>query len=81
MTGDIVDKEDENPIATLQMIENLVGIAPVYFSYGNHEYAWEKKWNRQLTPMIEQFGTKVLKEEYVDIVINGNNVRLRILRI
>ena len=76
MTGDMVDRDDEDPAPVIQLIEDLLDIAPVYFSYGNHEYKWEKKWNKQLTPLIEQTGAEVLKHEYVDIDIKGNRIRL-----
>ena len=76
MTGDMIDKEDENPDTVLRLIKDLNRIAPVYYSYGNHEYGWEKKWNKQLTPLIEQAGAKVLREEWVDFDIKENRISI-----
>ena len=40
MTGDMVDMGDENADVTCALIRALTEIAPVYYSCGNHKYAW-----------------------------------------
>lgn len=41
MTGDMLNRDDENTEIVCNLISSLNEIAPVYFGYGNHEKEWE----------------------------------------
>ena len=76
MTGDMISQEDELD-QLIPQLKEMKKIAPVYFSYGNHEKAWEKKHpDIDLKKQLESTGTVVLDDEYVDLELNGNLVRL-----
>lgn len=76
MTGDMISQNDELD-GLISLLENMVEIAPVYFSYGNHEKEWKKKHpNVDLKKQLESTGIVVLDDEFVDLKFNGNAVRL-----
>ena len=76
MTGDMVDMNEENADVACDLIRELVQIAPVYYAYGNHEYAWMETNGESLTPVLEKAGTMVLDVAYTDIEIQGQPIRL-----
>lgn len=76
MTGDMMDRSDDNADVACALIEQLVPIAPVYFGYGNHEYAWMNARCESLTPALEAAGAVVLDVAYMDISVNGQELRL-----
>ena len=76
MTGDMLDRDDENVDTVAGLVSELSRIAPVYYGYGNHETAWESRWGRDLHGILSAAGATVLESEYVDTVINGNVVRI-----
>lgn len=78
MTGDMLNGDDEDLDSLLQVVEQCVQIAPVYFSYGNHEKEYAKNFipEQELKRQIEKAGACVLDKEYVDVQINGQQVRI-----
>ncbi len=76
MTGDMLDKSDENADVACGLIRALTNTAPVYYGYGNHEYTWMKKHQESLTPVLSEAGAVVLDTEYLDITVNGQELRL-----
>jgi len=76
MTGDMMDKTDENPDVACSLIRQLKDTAPVYFSYGNHESAWMHRTGIDLRPILTEAGATVLDIEYLDLEIKGQEVRL-----
>ncbi len=76
ITGDLVNADSDDYSIAVHLIEQLSTIAPVYISYGNHEYEYENNYNIELTPLFEQAGAIVLEKEYVDITINNQNIRI-----
>lgn len=76
MTGDMMDRSDENADVACALIEKLAPIAPVYFGYGNHEYVWMNSRGESLTPALEAAGAVVLDVDYMDIEVNGQALRL-----
>ena len=76
MTGDMVDRDDENADVACDLIRELVQIAPVYYAYGNHEYAWMNTNGESLTPVLEEAGAKVLDVIHEDIEVNGQPLRI-----
>lgn len=76
MTGDMLNgREDETEIAA-NLVRRLVAIAPVYFSYGNHEITHERTFWRDLTALFEEAGATVLDRTYEDVTVNGQDIRL-----
>lgn len=76
MTGDMLDKTDENADPACRLIEACAEIAPVYYGYGNHEIDWIKVHGDCLRAELEQAGAVVLNVEYLDITVNGQELRI-----
>ena len=76
LTGDMLNgREDETEIA-VNLVRRLTGVAPVYFSYGNHEVTHERMFGRNLTALFEEAGATVLEGTYEDVTVNGQTIRL-----
>ena len=73
ITGDILHEE-----AQLAMVpavaEGLAAIAPTYYVTGNHE--WAAGAVRELEPLLETCGVRVLSNEYVMLEQNGDRLAL-----
>ena len=75
MTGDMFNQED-NLGVIYNCVEQLSEIAPVYFSYGNHEMCWENGTEAELRTALTEAGATVLNCEYVDVEVNGEKLRI-----
>ena len=76
MTGDMLNgREDETEIA-VSLVRRLIEVAPVYFSYGNHEVTHERMFGRDLTALFKEAGATVLDRTYEDVTVNGQTIRL-----
>lgn len=71
----VVDKDEEIELAK-EFIKNLVDIAPVYFSMGNHEVHHQMKYPVDFESIFESCGANVLEYEFEDIEINGQKIRI-----
>lgn len=70
---------DENPDYTvvLELMEQLVEIAPVYYGPGNHEWAGIYGWHYSaMADDIAATGAHFLLQQYEDVEINGNKLRI-----
>ena len=76
MTGDMLDRSDDNGDVVCDLIRALTEIAPVYYGYGNHEYQWMNNHGESLTPVLEAAGAIVLDVAYMDIVFEGQDLRI-----
>ena len=76
LTGDMLNSNEEDVSIAVRLVENLTNIAPVYFSYGNHEVDYENNIGTDLKMAFEQAGAHVLDFAYEDIEINGQQLRL-----
>ncbi len=76
LTGDLLNRTDEQTDIALDLVRNLSSIAPVYLSYGNHEVDYERRYDTALTPLFEEAGAVVLNGTYVDIELNGQSLRI-----
>lgn len=76
LTGDMLDKSDESPESLCALVEALVPIAPVYYSYGNHEYDWMDTHGESLSPALTRAGATVLDVAYVDVEVGGTALRI-----
>ena len=76
MTGDMLDKSDEDAAVACDLIEDLVAVAPVYYGYGNHEKTWERESGKSLAPELTAAGATVLDCAYLDLEVKGQPLRL-----
>lgn len=76
MTGDMQNKDDKNTSIVCNLIKNLTAITDVYYSYGNHEKAWERNFDRSFADVVTEAGAVVVDNGYTDIEINGNSLRI-----
>ena len=76
MTGDMINREEADLTVIKNLISALSDIAPIYYCYGNHEVTWEDSFNCDLHEELADCGAVVLNNEFVDIDINSNAVRI-----
>ncbi len=76
MTGDMLDKQDENADVVCDLIRQLAPQVPVYYGYGNHEKDWMEQSGISLTPVLEEAGAIVLDCSYADVSVKGQSLRI-----
>ena len=76
MSGDMINSDEESTEIACALIADLSSVAPVYYGYGNHEKAWERRFGRSLKPILESAGAVVLECDYVDLALKGTQVRI-----
>ena len=76
MTGDMLNRDDPDTEIVEQLISDLSPVAPIYYGYGNHETAWEKKYKKDLHEIFSAIGAVVLESEYADVEIKGQPLRI-----
>lgn len=74
--GDVIMDEDEDIEVARELMQELVKIAPVYFSMGNHEVHHQMNFPVLIEEIFESLGVHVLEYEYEDIMIKGQTIRL-----
>ncbi|VVM35005.1 predicted phosphohydrolase [Terribacillus sp. AE2B 122] len=68
-TGDLVDSKNYNEDTSLNLIRELIHIAPIYFVTGNHEW-WSGKFDI-LEKELNDIGVKVLRNTN-DVISKGD---------
>lgn len=76
MTGDMLNSSDENTGIAVKLIEDLSVVAPVYYSYGNHEEEYEENYQISLVPLLEKAGAIVLDKGYEDVTLADQTIRI-----
>lgn len=76
LTGDMIDSDETEIKPLCDLISALSEIAPVYYSYGNHETKWIADNGDNLKKPLTDAGAIVLELEYEDISVNGQNLRI-----
>ena len=74
--GDMINEDSENADTAVEAVRALKEIAPVYYSYGNHEYAYMEAGHTDLQDELEEAGAVVLNYQSIDLEVNGNPIRL-----
>lgn len=74
--GDIINGDSENEDTAVEVVRVLKEIAPVYYSYGNHEYSYMEAGNADLQDELEAAGAVVLNYKSIDLEVKGNPIRL-----
>jgi predicted MPP superfamily phosphohydrolase len=75
VVGDIITRTEPDDISVLRpLLKKFCEIAPTYFALGNHEQTIMDTTN--VIEEIEASGAILLSQEYEDIEINGNRIRV-----
>lgn len=76
VAGDVVNRNEARLDIAQTLLEQLVQIAPVYVSYGNHEQNHEETFGSDIRQAYARSGAVVLERAYQDIEIGGQAIRL-----
>lgn len=76
MDGDMLNAQSQDASVPIELIGLLKDTAPIYYALGNHELFYMENGHSDLTEELESAGADVLDKNYVDIEINGTQVRL-----
>lgn len=79
LCGDMINHQHETGediLVTANAVASLSEIAPVYYSYGNHELERIGLHDSRAVKPIIEAGAILLEKKYVDIEINGNAIRI-----
>lgn len=78
LVGDIINNSaDADEVGRIySFIRGISEIAPVYYSLGNHEMDYFISHGTGLLDRFRQSGAEVLKNEYLDIEIQGTLIRI-----
>ena len=76
LDGDMLNGDAVGPEELLSLLEQLVEIAPVYCAWGNHELEYMAKGTSDLREQMEALGAVVLELDYIDLTVNGAQLRL-----
>ena len=76
VTGDMLNSGEYRTGVFTGLLKQLVKIAPVYVSYGNHETEWMEAYGEDLRPKLEKTGVTVLEREYLDVEWGGDTIRI-----
>lgn len=74
--GDMLNGESENAEVPVTLIRELKDTAPIYYALGNHEIDYMENSHPELTEELEAAGAVVLDKEYVDVEVDGIQIRL-----
>ena len=73
MTGDMIDMDETDYSVVLDLCRQLVGVAPVYFCYGNHEKEVIRvNQTSTVNVDLEKMGVHVLHNKFETINLKGN---------
>ncbi len=75
-TGDLVTQDEENTSTAVSLIQEMCDIATVYVSLGNHEISHEAQFGSGIFSLYEAAGAIVFQQEYADIEINSQPIRI-----
>lgn len=76
MTGDMISRDETELTPLCELVSALSELAPVYYSYGNHEVEWMTTHDVDLEKRLTDAGADVLELEYRDLTVNGQELRI-----
>ena len=77
ITGDLVDLKKYNKENTLELLDYINDVAPIYFVYGNHEIAANIQNNHDsLIDEMKDLGVRILDIESDTISIDGEHINI-----
>lgn len=74
MAGDMIVKDDSNTSIVMDLCSQLLSIAPVYYSLGNHEGEMIYNYNVPLDTELSEIGVHVLYNDSIEADVNGNQI-------
>ena len=75
MTGDMMDMGTTDATVVIELCRQLVDVAPVYFSYGNHEKQLIRvDQTSTANQELEALGVHVLHNRYETVTVNGSTL-------
>lgn len=76
LDGDILNEDSADSHVAVELVERLSEIAPVYYSLGNHEEEYLNRKTSDLMAELKSAGAVVLDQEFSDIEVKGNSLRI-----
>ncbi len=76
LDGDILNGDSKDDEIAVNLVRALSHLTRVYYSYGNHEKAYQKAGHDDLRDHLEEAGAVVLEGQFVDVEVKGNSLRL-----
>lgn len=76
LDGDILNEDSADSHVAVELVEQLRKIAPVYYSLGNHEEEYLNRKTSDLMAELKSAGAVVLDQEFSDIEVKGNSLRI-----
>ena len=76
LDGDIINFYEKTTDYLSSLVSSLKDIAPVYYAIGNHEESLKSSNSISIESVVEQAGGIYLDQEYEDIIIKDQKIRL-----
>ena len=76
ITGDLLNQNEERTDIAEELIRQLVPVAPVYVSLGNHEVGHDRRYGTDLQKLFAEAGAVVLEYEWKDTEVKGQQLRI-----
>lgn len=76
MAGDMLNEDSKSSEVPVALVRELAQIAPVFYGLGNHEIAYMEDAFVDLSEELTQAGAIVLDKKFVDVKIQGENIRI-----
>lgn len=76
ITGDMINYGDHDYSVATNLCAALVELAPVYYSFGNHEYNQFLFEDKNIKEILEKTGVHLLNDKIETIVLNGNTISI-----
>lgn len=74
ISGDMVNKNNKDFSIVYNLCEQLIQIAPTYYSLGNHEYEQLLFKDNNIIPKLQKIGVIVLNDEYKTIKVKNTEI-------
>ncbi len=74
VTGDMNVRGTADTSVVMQLCDELLKIAPVYYAYGNHEFEDINVRSSEIGENLINLGVNVLNDTYMEIEVNGNEI-------
>ena len=75
ITGDMILSKNSNTYPVVELCRRLCEIAPVYYSWGNHEYGdIYNGYNTDLPQELEEVGVTIVDKSIEEVTINGTDM-------
>lgn len=74
ITGDIVDSKNYKELPGLMLIDEIIGIAPIYYVTGNHEF-WSGRFS-SLEKKLQERGVRILRGTKDTFERNGSKIEI-----